>query len=388
MKTLSYLCTWLVALPLHTIAADDFTFDDGPTLGQRLLQNVVRIESRDLSEHGFGLVVGVDQRYVYVATARHVVSKRPPAGLQGTERISNDIQLGFCALPGTTALQSADMLNSFEGVNDDLALLRTVLPAGYTLQAKALATERNTVGDPAWQMGRENECGLAPTQGVIAALPDEQHNLRIDLHGVLGGTSGAPVVSGYGIVGITKRSNNETIRVHTIDDIQARVMAMADVPFILKSSRNTPPGDPQAAVIDLTETLNGYLYGVRDIHALLSQSVVPKQNFAQLVERYSKSVTRFQAASDKYDGTLKWEWSDDVLPQWSTLRAEIRKIHLIFFGLNGDAATTINRTERSPPEVQKKMAVLEPQLVALEADIARFTDNLGKRRINREKLSQ
>jgi hypothetical protein len=373
----------VLAVAQAAIASDETTFDSGPELGQRLLQNVVKIESRDLAEHGFGLVVGVDQRHAYIATARHVVARRPPAGLDGPERASGEIAVGFCALQAAPP-QSAEILGAFDGAADDLALLRTALPSGYAAQRRALApVERNALGEQVWLVGREQECALVPTAGVIGALPDTRHNLRIDLHGALGGSSGAPVLSGYGIVGVTKRSDNETIRVHAIADLQARVQALAGtpfVPFVLGPAHNIPPGDPQAAVIDLTETLNAYLFGVRDIHALLKQDIVPRPTFARLVDSYSRSVDRFKAARDKYDGTLKANWPEDVLPEWSALRERLWKIHLVFFRLNGESATAITRTEHSPPAVRAQMAALEPELVALESDIAGFASKLGKRR--------
>lgn len=368
-------------------AAADNTFDRGPELGQRLLHNVARIASRDLAEHGFGLVVGVDQQYVYIATARHVVIRRAPVGLDDPERASREIEVSLCALAAPP--QGADILTRFDGANDDLALLRTARPPGYAPQVKALAPAgHDSSGDQAWQLGREGKCALVPTPGVISGQPDARHNLRIDLHGALGGASGAPVASGYGIVGLTKRSDNEIILAHAIADLQMRVQAQVGASFLLGPAFNIPPGDPQAAVADLTETLNGYLFGVRDLHALLTQELVPRPTFAQLVERYSRSVGRFEAARDKYDGTLQRNWPDDVLPEWSALRARLWKIHMVFFRLNGDSTATITRTEHSPPAVRVQMAALEPELTMLQNDIAHFADNLGRRRIDHARSSK
>ena len=377
----------LASLSLAAPGADTSTFDSGPELGQRLLHNVARIESRDLAEHGFGLVVGADQEHVYIATARHVVARRAPAGLDDPEQVSREVVVSLCALAAPP--QGAEILDGFDGASDDLALLRSARPPGYAPQVKALVPAgHDSTGDQAWQLGREGQCALVPTPGVIGGQPDARHNVRIDLHGALGGTSGAPVASGYGIVGLTKRSDTEIILAHAIADLQTRVQAVAGASFLLGPAFNIPPGDPQAAVADLTETLNGYLLGVRDLHILLTQDVVPRPTFAQLVERYSRSVGRFEAARDKYDGTLQRDWPDDVLPQWSALRARLWKIHMVFFHLNGDTTATITRTEHSPPAVRAQMAALEPELTMLQDDIARFADNLGRRRIEHAKPSR
>jgi hypothetical protein len=113
----------VLAVARAAMAGDETTFDSGPELGQRLLHDVVKIESRYLAEHGFGLVVGVDQRHAYIATARHVVARRPPAGLDGPERASGEIAVGFCALQAAPP-QGAELLGAFDGAADDLTRSR------------------------------------------------------------------------------------------------------------------------------------------------------------------------------------------------------------------------------------------------------------------------
>jgi hypothetical protein len=387
LKPPALLATLLLAL-LPAARSHATTFDTGPELGRRLLHNVVRIEARDLAEHGFGFVVGVDRNHVYIATARHVVARRAPAGLAEPERPSVEIVVGFCAGPGATR-QPATMLDGFDGADDDLALLRTVRPPDYAPQLDALAPPgQESVGDQAWQLGRESDCVVVPTPGVIAARPDARNTVRVDLHGALGGASGGPLVSGYGIVGLVKRSDNEVIRAHAIADVAARVRAMAAVPFQLVEAGNVPPGDPEAAVADLTETLNDYLFAVRDLHVVLGQEVVPRPTFAGMVQRYSGAVDRFKTARDKYDGTLQRNWRAGTFQEWQALRERLWTIHMQFFGLNGERAATITRTERSPPPVRQQMAALEPELAALQQEIARFADHLGTRRIDHADLSK
>lgn len=384
------LPAFLIALALAPVVGGraDTSFDTGPELGRKLLRDVVRIEARDLAEHGFGLVVGVDRDYVYIATARHVVAQRAPAGLLEPERPSHAIAVSFCVLPGAPR-QLAAMVDGFDGADDDLALLRAPRPPAYVPELKALAPAgKDGVGDQAWQLGRESDCVVVPTPGVIAGRPDARHTVRVDLHGALGGASGGPLVSGYGIVGLVKRSDNEVIRAHAIADLAARVGALSGPLFQLGEAGNIPPGDPQAAVADLTETLNDYLFAARDLNALLRQEIVPRPTFAQMVQRYNGSVDRFKTARDKYDGTLQRNWPAGTLPQWQALRARLWQIHLRFFGLNGQSATTITRTERAPPPVREQMAALEPELAGLQSDIARFAEHLGTRRIDDAELSQ
>lgn len=362
-------------------AADETTYYTGPELGRRLLRNLVRIRALDLSEHGFGLVVGTDARDAYVLTARHVVARRPMAGLEGAEQPSRQIEIGFCAQPPTAAPQPAEMVAGFDGAADDLALLRTPLPAGYAPEPRALAASppRELPGDAAWQLGRDDDCTLLPTPGRIANLPDASHLLRIDLANVLGGSSGGAVVSGDGIVGIVKRSDTLKITVHAIADARARIESVGGVPFTLRGARNYAPGDPQATVAELTETLTAYLFAARDLQRLLGQDVVPRSTFAQMVERYSRSVDRYMAGAEKHNGTLLAHWNQDVMLQWQQLRAEVWKVHRVFYELNGTAAKTITRTEHSPSAVKAQMAALEPALATLQSGMSRFADALARK---------
>ncbi len=362
-------------------AADGTTYYSGPELGQRMLHNLVRVRALDLSEHGFGLVVGTDARHAYVLTARHVVARRPMAGLEGAEQPSRQIEIGFCAQPPTVPAQPAELVAAFDATGDDLALMRTPLPAGYAPEPRALAASppREQPGDPAWQLGRDSDCTLLPTPGRIAHLPDARHQLRIDLANVLGGASGGVVVSGDGVVGIVKRSDTSKITVHAIAHARERIEAVGGVPFSLRPARNFAPGDPQATVSELTETLTAYLFGARDLHRLLGQNEVPRSTFVQLVERYTRGIERHMASAEKHDGTLLARWGLEVLQQWRQLRAELWAIHTVFYELNGSAVQTITRTERSPPAVRVQMAALEPALAALQSGMSRFADALDQK---------
>jgi hypothetical protein len=66
---------------LAAVAQEDTTFLTGERLAARLMHNLVTVAADDISEQGFGLVVAVTDGEAYVLTARHVVARRPPAGL-------------------------------------------------------------------------------------------------------------------------------------------------------------------------------------------------------------------------------------------------------------------------------------------------------------------
>jgi hypothetical protein len=196
--------------------------------------------------------------------------------------------------------------------------------------------------------------------------------------GVLGGSSGAPLMVGHGIAGLVKTSDLVRVTAHAIEDLRRRLVALG-VPWGLGDARNIPPTDPRAAEIDLAETLNRYLFGLRDVHALLQQPVVARATFAEKAAAYNAAIERFRNARDKYDGTLQRDWPPDVLPQWSALRDRLWAVHLNFFRLN-DRTREIAETERTPAAVRDQMKALEPEVAALEGAIAQFLRNLGQRR--------
>lgn len=361
-RRLALLC--VVACSAGNAAAQDTTFLDGPALAERLLHNVVRLHA---DEHGYGLAVGADATHVFVVTARHVVGAR------------NQVALHWCAAGVAQPESAAELVAAFDA--EDLALLRVARPAGFSEPlARALAPpERVALRDPSWLLGRNDECSVIPRAGAVAMLPDERGQMRVDLPGVLGGSSGAPVATGRGIVGIATDSDNVSLTLLAIARIEQRVRAQPGLRWGLVDARNIPPTEPQAAEIDLAETLNQYLFNLRNVHALLQQRVVARATFEKDVRAYNASVDRFRDARDKYDGTLRRDWPPEVAPMWSTLREQLWAIHLNFWRVNPHARE-IFESERTPAVVREQMKALEPELAALESAIAQFLRTLGQRR--------
>lgn len=358
-------CLWgaVLLLACATVQAAT-TFDDGPTLAQRLLAAVVRI---DAEEHGFGLLVGADRDFLYVATARHVVGSADQATVHGCDP----------ALPSDTA---ALHIASFDMASDDLALLRMRRPANFNMPTRVLAApEQVAVADASWLLGRDDRCAVLPRSGAVAARPNARALWRVDMPGVLGGSSGAPVATGRGVIGITTDSDNANITVLDIALIARRVRASA-LPFDLVEADNTPPLEPQAAAQDLAEMLNRYLFALRDTQNLLRQPQVARDSFIQAVTAYNATADRFRDAKDKYDGTLRRHWQPDVAQEWAALRDRLWAAHQNFLFVN-EHARNIVTTERIPAVVRDRMAALDPELSAIQAAIAQFLNALSHKEI-------
>jgi hypothetical protein len=345
-------------------AAQDTTFDDGPTLADRLLAGVVRIHA---DEHGFGVVVGADRDFVYIATAQHVVGVDAPVVVHGC--------LGV--LPAGSV---AERVGGVAATSEDLALLRVARPPDYTLAVRALAPPaRIAVRDPAWLLGRDDVCAVLPRSGAVAAPPDVRMAWRVDMPGVLGGSSGAPVATGRGIIGITTDSDDANITVLDMAHIARRVRAVG-ASFDLVDARNEPPNDPQAAELALAEMLSGFLRELRDAQTVLRQPTVKREYFVRTVTEYDQAAERFLAAKDKYTGTLVRHWQPDVAPQWLALRDRLQAVHDNFLAVNSQARQIVE-TERVPKAVRDRMEALDPELDALQGAIAQFLRLLSQRRL-------
>ncbi len=363
-------------------AATDATgFLTGPELGQRLLTDVVRIRAVELREHGFGLVVGATARHVFVATARHVVAGRALADPALRGAAVGRIELSFCAGddPGVTA-REAELVDGFDAGGQDLALLRVLRPAGYTLVARAVADEAQiAVRQEAWLLGQDQQCGLAARSGAIASLRDARDNLRIEFAGVRGGASGGPVLSGYGIVGLVTDADDLSFTVYSLASLRARLRAQSADWWQLADARNIPPTDPRAAEIDLAETLDRYLFGVNNLQQLLLQPTIQQALFVEFSKDYNTAVNRFRDARNRYDGTLARDWPAPVLPMWLALRDQLWQVHQTFWQMNAGDAKLIFDQKKAPAAVQDRMRSLAPALLQLQAGTAEFLNALGQR---------
>lgn len=351
----------LAAMLALGAAAHATTYDDGPTLGDRLLATVVRVVA---AEHGFGVVVGADRDSVYIATAGHVVVDAAQIMVHGCKN----------ALPSNLP---AERVAGFDPGSSDLALLRIARPAGFQVTSAALAKPGQfEVADPAWLLGRQDSCSVLPMSGGIAALPTADGRLRVDMPGVLGGSSGAPVITGRGMLGITTDSDNSTITVLAMDRIAQRVRA-SGASFALVDADNIPPGEPEAVEKDLAETLSDLLRELHDAQMVLRQPTVKREYYVQTVTEYNKAAERFIKSMTKYDGSLKRHWKPEVYTTWVALRERLWAAHQNFLSAN-DYAQEIVKTERVPTVIRDRMEALAPELAALQGSIAQFQTLLAQ----------
>ncbi|MBC7726503.1 MAG: hypothetical protein H7242_02645, partial [Microbacteriaceae bacterium] len=219
-------------------------------------------------------------------------------------------------------------------------------------------------------------CGPAPRGGPVARVRDAGAILGVEFPGARGGESGGPVVSGYGVLGLITDADDLSFTLHSIASLEAQLRSYHRDGWQLVAARNIPPTDPLAAQIDLSETLNLYLFAASNLQKLLLRPKVPKQLFFDFANDYNQAVNRFRLARERHDATLKTRWPDGVLAQWQRLRDDVWHAHQTFWQLNDVDSQAIFDQQKTPPAVQTRMQALEPELLQLQARIPAFLQTL------------
>lgn len=375
-------CCVAAAPALPSRGAEDTSFLSGPELGLALQRNVVRVRALDINEQGFGLVISASSRHVLIVTARHVVLPNAGAEPAGFDPRNRRIDIAFCAGDDSgLGFRNAELAGGFDAGGRDIALLRVLRPAGYEPHPRAVAPASSLAArQETWLLGQDQQCGVAPRSGAVAALANAQGNLRVEFPGVRGGASGGPAISGYGVLGLVTDADDQTFTVHGMASLEARMRAFDPGAWALADARNIPPGEPRAAEVDLAETLNKYLFAAYDLQGLLLQPKIEQQNYFTFAQNYSAVVRdRYAPASERHDGSLRRYWPAPVFKQWQALRVRLWAVHESFLALNDGDSKLIFETGRAPPPLQQRMHALAPDLAQLRASIAEFLRALAQR---------
>jgi hypothetical protein len=200
---------------------------DRTELPLNLRINVVRIESY---RNGFGFIVGERNGFLYVVTARHVIagnSDNPDSKPSKTVKITfySEQENAYDA-----KVLRADSMH-------DLALLSVPTPRGFRWQPKCLAGAENANrGSHVWFVGR-NATWYVPVEpgAVTSERPGIDSRIQLERLEVREGTSGAPLISDAGIVGMIQSDSNDDTRALTIAFIHSAIQEWND-PWDLEST--------------------------------------------------------------------------------------------------------------------------------------------------------
>lgn len=212
------LAALLVLLQLFQVSAQ--VESEGDKATKKFLNNVVRLSvnfSNEESENGFGFVIGERDEVLYVVTANHVVQNDNP-----DVRLTN-IEATFYSDQGNP--KKAKLLQLSAG-QVDLALLEVPKPfPGYRWETNYFSSPQQN--STVWFIGRDQEWWVPADieAGVIKDLPILP-TFPVRIRSVHPGTSGAPLISKAGIVGmiindaIGKAEALDIVTIHKIVTLQ------------------------------------------------------------------------------------------------------------------------------------------------------------------------
>lgn len=192
----------------------------GDRVASDLRQNVVRIESQfrnGKAENGFGFVVGEKAGTpgtLYVVTAYHVVNDKDEVGPNATAKV----RLEFFGMAGQ--MFDASLLGTHDA-NRDLAVLTVPTPRGFAWTKKSLAgSDKQKRGTAVWYIGRDRKWNPPISPGHVLTEPSTEWLLELEGLGVKPGSSGGPVLSDTGIIGMIQTDSEQGTQALSIDFIK------------------------------------------------------------------------------------------------------------------------------------------------------------------------
>jgi hypothetical protein len=230
----------VIALNVSEVHAQSYT---GDALANDLRRNVVRIVSRwtngTQNKAGFGFVVGEREGLLYIITADHVVRDGFFAGSPG---ITFYFDQGK-EYPGD--LLDTHLVES----QGDVAVIRIPAPpGGLSWRRDALASTVAARGHDVWFVGLQGNWYVPVRPGAINNI-DPGRELRFEGLDVRSGTSGGPLISKSGILGMIVTDNDVFGKATSIDAISRAVRDWAyPWDLTLTSSSLTPAPVPVSPV--------------------------------------------------------------------------------------------------------------------------------------------
>jgi len=249
-----------------------------------LRRNVVRIEAK---ENGFGFIVGERSGILYIVTANHVVVDPDKVETQGPAKV----RVEFFDRRGVK--YDAVLLGTHDTYRD-LAVLTVRTPQGLQWTKECLAgPEKQKRGTPVWFVGRDQEWKPPVEPGHIVVETSTDWVLELEGLPVKPGSSGGPVISETGIIGMIEKDSQDGTNALSIDFIEKSLGAW-NHPWQLQlvQSADPPPGSTQTDLEAINAAVDLYTdsYNRLDAAALWKVWPSPPAPTKQAIEEYFRSA--------------------------------------------------------------------------------------------------
>jgi hypothetical protein len=259
-STLAALLSILVNTAL-LLSPAEAEVQDGEKLAQSLRGNVIRIVAegtdggRPWRQDGFGFIVGEREDRVLVVTANHVARSQG-----GPSSRPKDIRGTFFHDQGRT--HPLELLQLHDD-QYDLAVLEVRPPTGSRWVRQALASNTALRGQHVWYIGRDRQWYIPTLSGRINGITLD-FRILVDGLNLQVGTSGAPLITDSGIVGmLVDDAPGNSTRAISIEIVR-RAFELWNLPWGLTSTTTTTTLPPSQTVLP-TQDLRDFRVSIEKI---------------------------------------------------------------------------------------------------------------------------
>jgi len=233
---LSFIFVALININALKPAYGDNLYDEAKLFKNNVVQ-IFTTFSDESQESGFGFVIGERDDTLYLLTANHVVSndKHQPSVTVTTVKAS------FCA---SLLEQYPVTISGVTNAEMDYAVLIVSRPYNDYEWKKKYLDLKASLGKNVSLIGRNGECTIPVTTGKIGGEHETRRGvILVDYNKVLPGSSGAPLISETGLVGMIIEDSQDHALALDLATLQG-IVKDNGVPFDLEVS---PDGDSEVS---------------------------------------------------------------------------------------------------------------------------------------------
>ena len=249
-KRLEHCLILLIPIFIFLLFSSDNVIANLTTIVQNYRTNVVKlnVEFDEYNINGFGIIISKINDTIYCITANHIVrsNRAKPKNIFAT----------FYSYQEKTF--QALLLNKFDK-NLDLAIIRinTEKDREKIRYNKNISLATPSTNEEVCFIGREGTWYIPTFKGTgsINRIDEITNRIFIDIMTVQPGTSGAPIFTKKGIIGMIVHDSVNTIHVTPINLIKQRIFKW-NLPFDLK---NLPMNKKNKNEVQIEKIDNGYI---------------------------------------------------------------------------------------------------------------------------------
>jgi Trypsin-like peptidase domain len=349
------------------------TFLTGDELAGQLMRNVVLVSNLDAANAGAGLMVGARGGHIYVLTASHVISRSEDLN-RAADAVSRHFRLKYCD-PQRASSAVTKVRVVFNEPVKDVAILEFTDDAASLPVIRALADAKPASQRVVWTIGKEGSCSIGT--GQLDRAEDENGILLADLPGGFGGTSGAPISTDVGVIGmVLSNPAAAKVKARSVNDIMQVVSSQSAVAWSLVPSQNKPPGSREDVQMELASSLDNYLFHLKDIRDSFMKEHFTDADLAARITAYNRAIDGFNSVKNKFDGSLERYWGTPTRMSFGSVRNAVADIHQTILGFN-ISMDKLRQQQAIPSELRRSMTALSPKVDALDVSSQAFIGQLN-----------